>query len=256
MDPKELVKLIKNSKKYKEISGEIIKTRVEEFLKKYPYADEKLALKEIKASLHKTHGSFRFSTKLKNKYIQTGDFLELLKSNRSTKERLEIYPELYEEIFEITGKPSSVVDLGCGLNPLSFSHMNLDKKIKYFAYDINESDKEIINHFFKSEKIDGKAEILDLSKIENVKELPNAEICFMFKLLDVLEKKGHKYSEEIILELIKKYKFIVVSFSKLTVSGKPMNFPYRGWIEKMLERKKLNSKLLNFPNEFFYIISD
>jgi 16S rRNA (guanine(1405)-N(7))-methyltransferase len=255
MDSQELIKSIKTSKKYREISEEIIKTKVEDFLKKYPYADEELALKEIKASLHKTHGSFRFSAKLKKKHIETGNFLELLKSNRSTKERLEIYPELYSELFKITGKPKSIVDLGCGLNPLSFSYMNLQKSVKYLVYDINDSDKDITNNFFEKEGINGKAEILDLSKIENIKTLPNADVCFMFKLLDVLEKKGHKYSEEIITELIKKYNFIVVSFSKLTVSGRPMNFPYRGWIERMLDRLNIRYTKLDFPNEFFYVIS-
>jgi len=79
----------------------------------------------------------------------------------------------------------------------------------------------------------------------------------MFKLVDVIEanKKGHKYSEGIIKILANKCKFVVVSFSKLTVSGKFMNFPYRGWIERMLERINFNFKILDFPNEVFYVVS-
>ncbi len=46
---------------------------------------------------------------------------EILKTHSSTKERLTAYPSLYKRIFDITGKPSSILDLACGLNPFSLS---------------------------------------------------------------------------------------------------------------------------------------
>ena len=78
------------------------------------------------------------------------------------------------------------------------------------------------------------------------------DVCFMFKFLDPIEDKGHKLSEEII-KLIKA-RYIVISFSTKTVSGKKMNHPYRGWIEKMLERIKKDFEKISLENEVFYII--
>ena len=256
MDKEQFIKAIKSSKKYKEISEEIIRNKVEEFFNKYDMSDEKFMLKEIKASLHKLHGSFRFADKKLGEDLEKGDFESILSKNRSTKERLEDYELIYEQIFDVTGKPNSILDLGAGLNPVSIPLMKLGKNIVYYSYDINDKESKFINKFFEKFKINGKSEILDLTRIENVDSLPSADLCLMFKLIDVLEaeKKGHKYAEEIIQALLKKTKFIVVSFAKLTVSGDKMSFPQRGWIERMLERLGLEYSRFEINSEIFYII--
>ena len=101
------------------------------------------------------------------------------------------------------------------------------------------------------------AESIDLSRIENIANLPSADLCLMFKVVDVLEseKKGHKYSEEVIKLLAEKCGFVVFSFATRTVSGRSMNFPQRGWIERMLTRIGLKYKMLEFESEIFYVIS-
>ena len=72
-------------------------------------------------------------------------------------------------------------------------------------------------------------------------------------MTDVLDKgKGHKTSEEIIKAI--PAKFVVVSFATLTISGKKMNYPRRGWIELMCKRLGYEFKLLEFSNELFYVV--
>jgi len=258
---------IKQSKKYKTLSEEVINEEIQKYLKRNPhyerYKDKKI-LKDIKTELHKIYGSFQTNSRGKReKYLEefklAPDNIELTKkillTNSSTKERLENYEEIYRKIFEITGKPISVLDLGCGLNPVSFPFMNLEK-VNYYAYDIDNADISLLNDYFfiMKEKISGKAETINLSTIEDdeIKKLPKADICFMFKLVDVLDRKDHKQSEKIISNLNSDW--IVVSFSKKTITGRMMNFPYRGWVERMLERNKLDFQKIDFENEVFYII--
>jgi len=258
-----LVYKVKLSKKYRHVTDSVVEAELEDYKRKNPNWKEYregLIIRDIRAKLHRIHGSFRLSDKNDKKLKQSlekKDFLSILKQNRSTRERIDIYPELYEKIFEITGNPSIIVDLGAGLNPVSIPLMNLNKSLVYYSYDINEKENDFLNEFFKKLEINGKSSLLDLTNVENIKALPESDLCFMFKLVDVLEanKKGHKYSEEIIKILADKCKFVVVSFSKLTVSGKKMNFPYRGWIERMLERIGLKFKQLDFDNEVFYVVS-
>jgi hypothetical protein len=215
-------------------------------------------LKEIKASLHKSHGSFRFKDKKLEKDLDEKNFENILSKNRSTKERLDEYEEIYKNIFEITGKPSSILDLGAGLNPVSIPFMKLGKNLVYYSYDINDKESKFINEFFKKFNINGESKVLDLTRIENIKRLPKADLCFMFKLVDVLEaeKKGHKYAEEIIQVVLEKVRFVVVSFAKLTVSGDRMTYPQRGWIERMLERIGLEYNRFEINSEIFYIIHE
>lgn len=268
MEITNLVSIIKQSKKYKHISEEVIEQKIREYQRKnvrWSEHKEKFVLKGIKALLHKAYGSFQTYKKDKSEeYIEELKknpsnkeiLLKILKTNRSTKERLEIYSKLYKEIFKLTGKPRTILDLGAGLNPLSFNYMNLDKQNTFYhAFDISNYDSHLINSFFKMSNIKGEYQTLDLSKLDNVKLLPKADICFMFKLVDVLEKKGHRYSEEFVKLMIDKCKFLVISFATQTVGGKAMSYPHRGWIEKMLERIGFNFEILKFSNEIFYIVS-
>ena len=270
MNITELVKAIKSSKKYKHISEDIIETKVSEYIKKnegWQSYKEKYLLKEIKTLLHNIYGSFQVkSRKKRDKFLKELEknpedlniIEKILTTNRSTRERLDEYEEIYSELFKITGKPDSIIDLGCGINPISSAYyLEKDRKIDYYAYDIDEEDIKFLNHYFKiiENEVNGKAEVLNLSKIENINKLPNnIDVCLMFKLVDVLEKKGHKYSEEIIKVLIKKCKFIVVSFPTISVSGKPMKFAERGWIERMLERINLKFEKFELNTEIFYVI--
>lgn len=250
-----LVSEIKKSKKYKDISEEVIANQVSEYIKKNKIIDRKIALKDIKSILHKAHGSFRFQDKKLEGFLDKKDFLGILDKNRSTKERLLDYALIYEKIFAITGKPKSILDLGAGFNPISIPLMKLDSSLKYYSYDINKNEMEFINNFFKKFNINGESKLLDLSNINNIANLPKADLCFMFKLVDILEKEGHKYSEEMIKILIEKCKFIVVSFATKTISGRKMMFAERGWIERMLSRIGLKFEKLVFDSEIFYIIS-
>jgi len=45
---------------------------------------------------------------------------ELLAAHTSTRERLEHYAEFYERFFELVGAPSTLLDVGCGMHPLSY----------------------------------------------------------------------------------------------------------------------------------------
>lgn len=257
MNHQEAVNKIKKSKKYKNISEEVISKKVKEYSDKHKLQIfSELDLKEIKSQLHRLHGSFRTETNKLSKHIQNKDYSEALKTNRSTLERLKDYEEIYNQIFNITGKPEIILDLGCGINPISIPFMKINhQKLIYYAYDINEAEIRSLNEFFKLEKIKGEAKVLDLTNIENIKSLPHSDGCFMFKLVDILESKGHKYSEEVIQVLIHKSKHIVVSFATSTIGGKPMKFADRGWIERMLERINLKFEKFIITNEIFYVIS-
>jgi 16S rRNA (guanine(1405)-N(7))-methyltransferase len=182
----------------------------------------------------------------------------LLETHSSTKERLGFYPELYQRIFTTAMVPKTILDLGCGINPLSLKYMKL-KEINYYAYDISEKEVAIINKFFQEEKkvhakINGKAEVMDISKIEALKKLPPAEICFLFKITDILDNgKGHKVTEAVIQAVPAKY--FIISFPTKTMSGKPMNAPRRKWMEWLCKRLGYHYTLLEFDNEIFYVVN-
>jgi 16S rRNA (guanine(1405)-N(7))-methyltransferase len=264
---------IKKSKKYNSISEDLIKEEIKKYFKINPKDKKHLTkikskkykeiVKAIKSKLHLIYGSFQKDKEKRDSFLKKiygiNDYKnhdEILSTSVSSKERLKEYQNIYKKIFKITGRPKKIIDLGCGLNPVSYPYMGLNG-INYYAYDIDKEDCDFLNKYFRLMKeythLKAKAFVTNLRKISEIKKIPRAEVCFMFKFLDVIEEKGHKLSEEIIKTLNCNY--LVISFSTKTVSGKKMKYPHRGWIERMLERINLKYEKISLSNEVFYIIS-
>lgn len=265
---KEILNKVKQNKKYSSIADEIIKNEIANYLKKNPNikAINKQIIKDIRKNLHKSYASFQ--TKKKNKI---NDYLEELKKDKndgkitknllsitlSTKERLDDYENIYKQIFKITGKPNTILDLGCGFNPFSYPLMNLDK-LTYYCYEINKKDIDYLNEYFKimeQNGLNGTAAILDLKDLRQIFKMPSSDIVFLWKVIDILDKENHKLSEELIKQLIKKTRFIVASFATKTLTRKQMNYPNRKWFELMLSRNNLEFSLIKTDNELFYVIT-
>jgi len=272
----ELITKIKSKKELNQISDDFVRDQLFAYFQQKPKiisvidkvksAKYKLIVKDVRAKLRRLYGQFRsedmlnvrrdlmeefkVASKIKRKKIID----EILKTHSSTRERLNHYVNLYEKIFAITKKPKIILDLGAGINPLSFVYMGL-KSVKYYAYDLSHDEINLINDYFsilteEKNNFSGYAEVLDLLHLEN---LPSADLCFLLKMTDVLDRgKGHKMTEQVIENL--STKFVVVSFPTLTMSGKKMNFPRRRWMELMCKRLGYYYETLEFSNELFYVI--
>lgn len=248
---KELIKKIKDKKEFRGTANSVVRTLLNEFLEKNKISlsgksekEKKLILKEVRSKLRLLVGRFQKSKKSKQNLLKSGEIEKLLKTHSSTSERLEFYPEFKKILNKM--KVTSILDLGCGLNPIALA----SKNTKYYASDINLGDLSIVSEYFKKNKINGQTFILDIQKIG--KTLPKTDICLLLKLLDVVDPK-HTLSENI-LKIIPSKK-IIVSFSTKKLSGKKMNFPKRYWFEKLLKRLGYPFEIAESKNELFYIIT-
>ncbi|PIN74837.1 hypothetical protein COV17_04595 [Candidatus Woesearchaeota archaeon CG10_big_fil_rev_8_21_14_0_10_36_11] len=272
----EIITVIKLKKELNTISDEFVQNQVYEYVTKNTKAiqfltkpkskEYKLVVKEVRAQLRKVYGLFRSGeeTKKRKELVDTlrgvssqkqkESIKQILETHSSTQERIAIYEELYEKIFALTKKPKIIIDLGSGINPFSIPYMKL-QNVNYYAYDISQEEIDSLNTFFtflhaKNKNFKGNAEILD---ILHFAKLPKADICFLFKMTDVLDRgKGHKTTEEMVLRIPAKY--IVISFATRTMSGKKMTAPRRNWMEWMCTRLGFTYAILEFPNEIFYVV--
>ncbi|MBI2146389.1 hypothetical protein HYU22_03550 [Candidatus Woesearchaeota archaeon] len=283
LDEKKIRSLIADIKKKKEL-GELGDDFVRERLFKYLQKNHKAAkfllhtpsskssryksvVKAVRAELRTVTGLFQLEKgpaerqKLLAQLLKGAPALptvaKLLQTHASTKERLPFYQELYSKLFTHTGLPQTVIDLGCGLNPFSIPYMTAGP-LKYYAYDIAEGEIASLKKFFRwlharNPAFVGSAGVLDLLHWAKLKESVDADICFLFKMTDVLDRgKGHKVTEAVIKSVPAQW--VVVSFPILTMSGKRMNHPRRQWIELMCQRLFYKFYILVFNNEMFYVI--
>ena len=172
-----IISTVLNKKELKAVDKSFAEHELKTFLKqdskarKYLNSDKvnprsseyKRIVKEIRAKLRRAHSLFdvgcdgekltMFKKSLKEaKTLEEVKKLsqQILLIHASRKERLDDYCSLYTWIFEKTGRIKSIIDLGCGLHPLSITLFDWKNSSieNYLAFDINNLEKELLNSFF------------------------------------------------------------------------------------------------------------
>ena len=154
--------------------------------------------------------------------------------NNSTKERKIIIKEVRAELRRYAGQ--------------YVSKQNAKKRMALISQDkISELLSEHTSTRERTIDYDGiKKIIYDLDKF------PKVDLCIIFKVLDILGEDRNKIARKLLT--IIDSNFFIVSFATRTLSGKPMNSPYRNWFEKILKDLNYPYEIKRTKQEIFYII--
>jgi 16S rRNA (guanine(1405)-N(7))-methyltransferase len=187
------------------------------------------------------------------KKITKENVVPILETHISTKERLPYYENLYKDIFNKTGIPKIILDIGCGLNPISIPYMDVDfSKIKYFASEFSKEDTNFIENFFLKFKINGEAFSCNIVKEYELLSKYPCDVCFAFKLFDVLESQEEHISYKIISSL--KCNYLVASFSMKNIKNLAMKRTSVSYFERFLINMGFSWSTISIENELFYIV--
>jgi len=140
---------------------------------------------------------------------------DVLNMHASTAERSGNLRNFYLQLFEITGNPNSILDLACGMHPLSFPWMGLERSTRYHAYDIVQPRIDFINSFFKKIGLD------PLARNQDILVKPpgfHADLGFFFKEAHRFEKRNPGCNKEFFSNLDVDY--LAVSLPARDLAGK------------------------------------
>jgi 16S rRNA (guanine(1405)-N(7))-methyltransferase len=175
---------------------------------------------------------------------------KILNSHASTRERLDYLEAFYQGIFNVTGKPQSVSDLACGLNPFAFPWMSLNTSIQYHAYDLNSPRIDFINHFFTCIKLEPLAEHRDILANPPVEK---SDITFLFKEAHRLDQRK-KGCNKILWQKINS-RWLVVSLPSESLSGKhDLIHKHRKLVLESLDGANWFTTELQFGTELVFCI--
>jgi tRNA G37 N-methylase Trm5 len=202
-----------------------------------------LKIKKSREILRKYYTVFLSNKLMKGKISDD----EILKKHFSSKNRN--YKEIYSRI--ITGSEMVIIDLGAGVNGFSFKYIKeRNKNVKYIGIEALLPFVELMNKYFKKNKLNGEAICFDLFDLEEVRErIKNSaepRTILLFNVIDALESFEWNYSKKLLLEIKKEMgdeDRIVISFPTKSLSGKTRFKAKREWI-------------LDFLRENFVLISD
>jgi 16S rRNA (guanine(1405)-N(7))-methyltransferase len=175
---------------------------------------------------------------------------EILLRHISTSERLPLVDSLYQKLFSITGQPASILDLACGLNPLTFPWMDLPTTTHYYAYDILQPRIALINHFFNTQGMLPLAEIRDI--LIDPPSIP-ADVAFIWKEIHRFEQRKKDSSYHLYTAL--HVKFIIVSLPAQSIhSQHDFTQSYRSLFHKTLHGLQWPVSEIQIGQEMFFII--
>jgi 16S rRNA (guanine(1405)-N(7))-methyltransferase len=176
--------------------------------------------------------------------------MSILVAHASTRERLEILAEFYPRLFTLTGQPDVILDLACGLNPLTFPWMGLPMTVRYHAYDIHSPRIDLINHFFSLQGLTPLAQVQDILVTPPQVE---ADIAFIFKEIHRLDQRQPGCNRNLWQAIRARWLLVSVPPTNLTGQHHLAN-GYRLLVHKMIEGLSWQVVELSFKNELVFCI--
>lgn len=245
----ELLAKLLATKKYAGVCPDTLRRVASECAGKYKKLKD--AEKAAKETLHGITGAFMDAPLLSRarKLLESGDINGALRLHSSTNERMPL-DEFYTELFSRASKPTSVLDVACGLNPVFLGSIGIHTT----GVDISGAQIAMINAWATSSGAPVECFVGD-ALCDNFIPDGSWELALVMKLLPVLETQ-RKGSARALLEKLP-VPTIVATFPTRTLGGRRIGMEqhYTEWFESIVPECLLVRDRYVFANELIYILN-
>lgn len=203
----EIAARVLRSNRYRDVEPSMVERLVSEELPGSRTADE--AVKRVKRRLHQAIGAFRASVP------PDGDPMVAMRAHASTRERLPHLDRFYAGIWARTGVPRSILDLGCGLNPLAVPWMGLAPDVRYIALDADARPLAAVRAHLERSGHPHEVRSSDL-----VMQVPQdrVDVALLLKLVTTLDRQDPEAAARLLVGLHAEH--AVVSFTTRSLGGR------------------------------------
>lgn len=259
-----IVSAIRESRRYRHVDESVVRRCAAEALEasRGRRAD---AIKRTKRQLHQVHGAYvgvaprydRLLTRLRDARNDGPDALQrelrsVMTLHASTRERVHTVDRFYAGLFDRIGEVRSVLDVGCGLNPLAAPWMRLAPGAVYTAIDIDASLMAFVGSCLELLDIEQQALVMDV-----VASAPaiDADLALVLKMVPCLEQQRDGAGADLLRSL--RARTIAVSFPIRSLGGrdKGMRASYARAFEETIARERWTAEEIDVPGELLYVIA-
>jgi 16S rRNA (guanine(1405)-N(7))-methyltransferase len=254
----ELLEKLLRSKNNRDICPDTVRRVLTECERRYKKAKD--VDKAVREALHGISGAFmtpqearQLAYDMQAWHVDRTDLSleKMLLRHASTRERLPVsdMDALYSRIFAITGRPQSVLDLACGINPLYLGV----RGIKATGVDISGRAVELINTFGETYGMPVKAVCADLL-CDGAIPCERCDMALLFKVLPLLERQRAGAAMDVMNAV--NASVIVVSFPTRTLGGRNVGMAaqYAGWMESHIPAGRSVAASFEMGSELFYVL--
>jgi 16S rRNA (guanine(1405)-N(7))-methyltransferase len=257
----QVVAAIAQTAKYRAVAPELVRALAQHELARHSARE---ATKQVKGRLHQLYGAFFPSEPRYAAWLEAlraareggpgalqAACREIMRGHASTRERLPILDRLYAETLAGLPPAQSVLDIGCGLNPLAFSWMDTAANTVYRCCDIDRELIDFLNDYFTIAGINGHAELRDV-----VADPPSerVDLALMLKVLPTLDTI--KRDAGITLLRTLPVPRVLVSFPGRSLGGreKGMAAHYTSRFMALIAAEPWKVREHSFPGEIAFLI--
>lgn len=176
---------------------------------------------------------------------------EKMRSHSSTNERLPILNEFFHKCLKSLAPIHSLLDLGCGLNPLALAWMPLAKDPMYLGIDVLADMTGFDQQFLQHTRIRGRVICKDFLGVLPKQHFQVALVLKIIPLIDQIEKENtRQWLENIPAD------HLLVSYPVYSLSrkGKGMLENYTMRFMKMIEGGNWKMERFEFSTELAFLL--
>ncbi|HJP72219.1 MAG TPA: methyltransferase domain-containing protein [Candidatus Limnocylindria bacterium] len=238
----EIVERVQRSSRYRDVDPNLLERLAAEELPRARSADD--AVKRVKRRLHQAVGAFRGQRRDDTlegvRQAWSGDLTsaafraacaEVMRSHASTRERLPHLHTLYMRIWEATGIPATLLDVGCGLGPLALPWMGIGEAA-YIATDVDQRPLETAQAFLELVGQPHAVRPMDV-----VASLPDdaADVALLLKLVPTLDRQDPGAAARLLRGLDVHHAVVSFPARSLGGRGKGMVQTYRDRLRRLVD---------------------
>ena len=255
-----LVEAVQESAKYRSVCPELIFRVGRKELATRPSL--KIAIKETKNTLHQIAGAYldsvpRYADWQRELEAAHGPeairelCLRWMAQHASTRERLPFLETFYPAVLAEIGTIRSVIDIACGLNPLSLPWMGLGPEVRYDSCDLYGDMMGFVAAFLQRIGQAGSAQVCDAAVTPPGQE---ADLALILKFLPVLEQTERGSTLAWLQRLHAPVLLVSFPTRSLGGRGKGMAEHYETRFRETIRPQGWNVLRFAFPNELCFLI--
>lgn len=261
-DLEAIVAAVSSSRKYRTLCPDTLRHIAGQELAKH--ANRKGAIKATKRRLHQIYAAFESEIDYTELYQrlqaapQAGDegrfsavCRQALAQHSSTRERLPILDRFYTAIWQHTGQPTSILDLGCGLNPLALPWMALPEDALYIPLDIDAERVRFLNRYLP---LVGRQPLARCQDLVIHPPDDRVDVALLLKTSASLERQEEGGTVRLIEHL--RAPFVVVSFAVQSLGGRDRGMVehHRGQFTAWSAEQQWSARELLLETELVFVL--
>ena len=174
-----------------------------------------------------------------------------MEAHSSTRERLPILDTFFRETLASIAPVSSILDLGCGMNPLALAWMPVSKNIVYYGCDIFQDLTGFLEEFRSHFNVTGVFSVCNLLELNFTKE---AQVGFLLKTLTCLEQLEKDIAGDLLEAALCEYLLVSYPVRSLGGRGKGMRKNYEEQFRELTAGKGWEITRFEFTDELAFLV--